>query len=200
MLIIVPTVSGREESLKQTLEGYSRTIPDDTFVRVEYGHPTCGEAWNQGVTTWSQDLNVTMIHLTADDIVPEPGWYEAAVETLRRGVMPAPKVYSPSNPGQASFGHMGDGQLMHIDETPDRTPCRTSVIPTLWREWWRPCLPIHYYSDDWMSLVVRHQAVPIETVKEYAFTHGFADGGARPDMYERIRRDRATFMSAAEAL
>jgi glycosyltransferase involved in cell wall biosynthesis len=191
--IIIPTVRGREKSLARTVDAYIATTPPRKYEIIIVRHqPTCGLAWNIGADCSHSDY----IHFTADDIVPSPGWNESAIEAAEDGVIPAPYVKSPSVPNQASFGHTGDGGLMSLD-TPDRTRCNVSVIPFFRSDLWEkigPILPIHYYSDDYLSFRARSAGVPVETRRGYEFTHWFEGGGARTNMGDRIQTDRALYI------
>ncbi len=194
--IVIPTVEGRESSLRRAVRSYVKTLAETPYeIIIVRDKSTCGEAWAEG----AKSAEAPLLHLTADDIEALPGWLEAAKAAATQCTIPAPRVFSPSVPHQASYGHNGDGQLLPLDTLP-LTACKVSVIPTLPTRLWESILPmphIHYYSDDYVSLRARMGGFKVMTWPGYEFIHHFESGGARPDMTDRILRDRTTYFQMA---
>jgi len=146
--IVVPTIPGREHDLRRCLTAYRRTAPK-AKVYVEFGHPSCGEAWIAGAAKAARD-GFDYLHLTADDLEPQAGWLKVAVDTVNRGYIPAPLVFHPDgsleSAGLQNFGcYTGAHEdWMLIEGT--TVPFYTSVM------WDRiGMIPIHYCTDLYMS-------------------------------------------------
>jgi hypothetical protein len=187
--VICPTIAGREEHYARCRAAYeANTIAPFEFITIR-DKPTCADGWNEGAEQATGDL----IHFTADDLEPHPGWDLPAIEAVRRGYLPAPRIVNP------------DGKLdycgYHGIELPDKAIVDMSVIPFMTREQWDkigPCLPIHYFSDNYLSWRGLQAGYRTVVRREYAFTHHWAQPGRGAGMSypERMEHDRKIFEEA----
>jgi hypothetical protein len=175
--VIVPTIDGREAHLSRCVAAYEATMREleDTEILVVRNQPACGVAWQIGASRAARPY----LHLTADDLVPHSGWWQAAVRAVDHGVIPAPLILGPS------------GAVEEVG--PETTGC--TRIPFCSREQWNrigPMIPLHYYTDNWFSFKARQAGYSIADVPEYACTHHWAEAGRLSD---RMALDKAAFVS-----
>lgn len=191
--VIIPTVAGREESLARCLAAYRATVPKDRLhIDVRCGFASCGEAWDAGAGIAGTDL----VHLSADDLEPLPGWFEATVGSIRDGVLPAPYVRNGHTAALESCGAWGQMILESVDVP-------MTVIPTFPAAAWRGGCPLaptpehltfdprrrlaswsslglHYFSDNAVSSCARAAGWRIQPRWAYAFLHWWEDAGRKP--------------------
>jgi hypothetical protein len=148
---------------------------EDAEILVIRNQPTCGLAWQLG----AQRATRPNLHLTADDLVPHAGWWQAAVAAVERGEIPAPVIFDPAGAVQ--------------DVGPDTIGC--TRIPFCSREQWQrigPMIPLHYYTDNWFSFKALRAGYRIADEPAYAFTHHWAQAGR---LVGRMEEDRAAFVA-----
>ena len=174
VLIVCPTVTGREESLERCKESYTETLKDHSVrFSIPVDCPTWGEGVNEGIQSADEVYGFEMcdfIHLTADDLEAHDGWFEAASNALSKGVYPAPMLMNPDG-SVFSFGH-GDANMHDVSR--DWKPTHTSVIPTITPLMWRmmgPMIPLHFFTDDYMSHRARQIGMNTVAIMDYKFTH-----------------------------
>lgn len=177
--IPLPTIAGREQWYERAVAAYVRTTPNVQVITIRDA-PTCGEAWRRGLAMARGDY----IHFGADDVEMHPGWWEAAVAVIDAGYLPAPRVVN----SDGSLQTCGDEREMEDGEIPAFTRG-----PFVSREQWerlRPMIPLHYFTDTWVTF--RGRQIGIETVvcRGYEYTHHSAAEG-RMDC--RMRPDRQAF-------
>jgi hypothetical protein len=184
--VIVPTVDGREEMLESCLSSYERTLASESWeVLVYRNKPTCGVAWNEGV----KEAKGSFIHLTADDIEAHDGWFEAGLESLQRGELPAALILH-SDGSLQSCGDEHDRPNGFVTEIP-RIPFLTAHLARLIF----PISPLHYYSDNLVGDAARRLGWETVVNREYCFTHHLASAG-RID--ERLMSDYRRYMNGRE--
>ena len=105
--VIIPTVEGREENLEMGVDAYTKLAKDayELDLIIEHDHPSCGAGWQAGLA----HAKGQYIHLSDDDIVPQPGWHAPAIEAVECGFLPAPQVTDPrgypqSRPQEGVYG------------------------------------------------------------------------------------------------
>ena len=99
--------------------------------------PSCGAGWQAGLAHAKGEY----IHLSDDDIVPQPGWHAPAIEAVECGFLPAPQVTDPrgypqSRPQEGVFGK-------------DWTPVDMSALPFASAEQMEKIAPLmicHYFT------------------------------------------------------
>ncbi len=187
--VVIPTIQGREEHLARCVAAYEAhtTVPFELIV--EHDHPACGPAWNAGAARATGDI----LHFSADDLEPQPGWHVPAMEALAAGTLPAPRLVN-------QHGRL-DSCGLHGVEMEDWAPVPMSVVPFLPCDLWAqvgPVLPIHYFTDNWISWRGARAGWPTVVRRGFAFTHHWAEVGRGAGMsYEqRMRHDRLMFLDA----
>jgi hypothetical protein len=177
-LVVIPTIKGREESLKRTLDAYLET-DHDLDIHIVADCPTCGIAWDAGLHYAIQKGGFDYIHLSADDLVPHDGWLDAAIPFLERDVIPMPKILNPDGT-LFSFGHWNN---------------TVSVVPIFPAKYIDRILPMftgQYYTDNHVSDSLK---LPHELCEGYTFTHYLekAGRGAGMDENERMIKDKEDY-------
>jgi hypothetical protein len=160
--VIVPTITGREHHLDRCKVAYAAHTTGYELIVVK-DEPTCGIAWQAGANLAVGDY----LHLSADDLEPKAGWWQAAVETCDRGSLPAPLVYAADGSVQSC-----GGSWQQLE--PDGAETAFTRVPFMSRDQWAkvgPMIPTHYFTDNWVSF--RGAKAGIKTVVNhaYAFTH-----------------------------
>lgn len=177
LAIVVPTITGREHWLERCLAAYERWTPAFYVVEVVKDEPTCGRAWNVGLErALARAPEVRFVHLTADDIEPLEGWFEAGVESVLRGEFPAPLILNPDGTLQSC----GDEH-----DRPDGDDVEIARIPFANRvqmECVGPIIETHYYTDNYFSHRGRVCGVPSRVNRRYSFVHHFAQEGRKDSL------------------
>lgn len=181
--VIVPTVTGREQWLENCLHAYDITTLGFEVI-IEKDHPTCGKAWNAGIARARGDY----IHLTADDLQPWPGWWQAAKQVADQGFLPAPRIVKPDGRLE-SCGHLDrerpDGESTGFTRIPFMTRAQLDRIG--------PMIELHYFTDIYVSERGRDLGIDTRVCRNYLFTHHWAMEGRLDTLaeeakeYERIR-------------
>lgn len=166
--VIVPTISGREESLARTLDGYARTLKRKSHeIIVIKDESSWPRACNEGYKKSSGDI----VHFTADDLEPRPGWWREPIEWLKyKDELPAPKVLDYSLDGK--FSNKEDG--FNLDLT------HFTRIPILRRDQYErigPWPEITYYADIWLSEKARTIGIRTRIFYSYLFIHHWSQVG-----------------------
>lgn len=177
--IVIPTIDGREDTLKRCEDAYRSTLEGTKYeivvVRNERNWPT---ACNEGYRQAKGDV----LHFTADDLEPLPGWHVEALLALSvRDELPAPKVFNYSADGEwANWEDGPDGSLTHFTRIPLMTRSQYERIGP-WPE-------IDYYADLWLSEYGRTLGIETRMIHSYAFVHYWSQVG-RIDT--KIRLDKS---------
>lgn len=172
--VVIPTVTGREESLERCREAYRETlrgIPAE--IIVVRNRPTCSEGANDGVAK----ARGTYVHNTADDLEPHAGWYEAGRACLDGGAIPSAYLLLPD--GVSTDGAVGE----------DGEEAAMAPIPLIRREDWVDWPPIHYGSDVFWSAAMRQRGCQIRWCHGFRFTHHRTQDRARVRMEGRYMDD-----------
>ena len=187
--IVIPTIRGREEHFERCVAAYESRTVETYEIIVERDHPAVGPAWNAGAARATGGL----LHLTADDLEPHDGWDQAAINTVQQGFLPAPRVVNQN--GQL------DSCGLHGVEMEDGAVVPMSVVPFLPTSLWAeigPCLPIHYFTDNWISWRAARAGWSTRVRRGYGFTHHWAQVGRGAGMtyQQRMTHDEAVFVAA----
>lgn len=163
--VVIPTVDGREDLLEQTKQAF-RDTAEVEFIVVR-NERTCGDAWNMGAERASGQY----LMLAGDDLLPQGGWAEVAIEAANANVLPAPRITTPDGKLECC-GTLGQG--LYIDGK-EGAPVYNAPIPFFRLMYWEqigPAPSIHYYADDYLSYRARFNAgLSIEVRREYSFVH-----------------------------
>ena len=194
--VVLPTVTGREGMLEQTIAAFKATAGQRVQFIVIRDRPTCGVAWNEGALLASGDY----LLLGADDLVPHAGWPETAITAADDGVYPGPWIQRPDGSTECC-GTLGCGLLLSADAR-DELPVVSSPVPFMRRSDWErigPSLSAHYYSDDYLGYRARLAGLRVELRRSYLFTH--LDGTVgRARIVTRSASDRAMYAEAVTLL
>lgn len=159
--VVVPTITGREESLARTLDSYEKTLEGvEHEIIVVKDEPTWPRACNVGYIQSVGDI----IHWTADDLEALPGWYDDVPAFLEKDELPAPAVYDYREDGKFSNAEDGgDGATTWFTRIP---VCRRDQAERigLWPE-------IIYYADVWFSEKARAIGIETRMLYSYRFVH-----------------------------
>jgi len=185
--VVIPTIRGREDHLQTCVDAYQATVRDLELIVVP-DRPSCGSAWSEGACQADGEY----VHFTCDDIEPQPGWFEAAQESVARDEQPAPRIVG----SDGALHQCGDSNqpVEHDDgwESP------FSSLPFMKMDWWSQIEQVpdslHYFSDNWMSAELRGLGVVPRVNRDYLFVHHHAKVGRLDDRlatdlreYERLR-------------
>lgn len=187
-LVVIPTVPGREHSLARTIKAYRTNSKYPLDFLIVPGRETCGEAWRFG-THYALLHDYPLVHFTADDLDPQPGWDTTSAAKLAHGYLPAPVILNGDGTTVQATGRLAsDRDALE----PDGTPVDFTGVPLLPSRFaYHLNVPdIHYFSDTWISYAAR-ELFDTETVldRRYVFHHWYAEAGAGAG-YES-RNDRA---------
>lgn len=166
---VVPTVVGREDGLARSLVPI--VYRADIELIVIRDAPTCGHAWVDGARCATGDY----LHFAADDIEPHPGFCEAMIEAVDKGMLPAALVLLPDGAKQSCGGAGGD---VCRGDCADWQPVEWSPTPFIARDWWQHIelhaemlARLHYSSDCLVSAILAKQGIPAVMRREAMLTH-----------------------------
>lgn len=189
--VIIPTIPGREDYLAKCVAAYTACADGnyDLDLIIEHEHPSCGAGWQAGLARAGGQY----IHLSDDDIVPEPGWHSPAIETVKLGLLPAPLVCDPNGYPQS---HPQEGVF-----APDWTPVHMAALPFASAAQMgkiAPLLCCHYFTDDFVSWRGARAGWPTVLRSGYRFTHWWAQAGRGAGMTQeqRMVHDRGLYEEA----
>lgn len=193
--VVIPTLDGRETLLAQTMAAYEATFDDLEFVIVR-NRSTCGEGWNAGAAKASAEY----LMLAVDDMAPHEGWAETALAAVERDAYPAPWIVKDDGSTECC-GTLGCGLLIS-DDARDGLLVSNSPVPFMRREYWDdigPCIPTHYYADDYLAYKARFYGLRVEVCRGYKFTH-FEGVVGRSSVVARADSDRALYAKTVSNL
>lgn len=188
--IIIPTITGREDHLARCIAAYEANTTEAYEIIIERDHPACGPGWNAGAGRAAGDY----IHFSADDLEPHAGWDTAALETVAAQRLPAPRLIN-------QHGRL-DSCGLHGVEMENGAVVPMSVVPFLPMDLWRnhvaPVLPIHYFTDNWISWKARRAGWSTVVNRQFAFTHHWAEHGRGAGMTydQRMEHDKRVYFDA----
>lgn len=167
--VIVPTISGREDSLARCLASYEDTLQDGPsyeIIQVK-DRPSWPAACNEGYRLSEGDV----VHFTADDLEACPGWWERAIDRCRAtDELPAPRVYD----------YMREGKFANAEDGEDGEITWFTRIPIMTREQYDRIGSwplIDYYADLWVSEKARAIGIETRMVYGYDFVHHWSQIG-----------------------
>ena len=177
LTVVVPTISGREESLARAIASYEDTLrdgPSHEIVLIKDA-PTWPSACNEGYKKSKGDI----LHFTADDLEALPGWWEPALAHLKEhNELPAPRVYDYRPDGKFANEEDGeDGAITHFTRIPIMTRAQYEAIG--------PWPIIDYFADLWVSEKARVLGIETRMVYGYDFVHHWSQIG-RVDSKENL--------------
>jgi len=190
--VVIPTIQGRGILFDKTRAAYEATKPDSVEyeVIVVRDCTTIGEAWRLGAAAATGDW----VHLSADDVLPHEGWFQAALDSACRMEYPSPRLENKDG-SLHSCGTMGGGML--LPECPDGTRCNGSPFPFFRADYLTELLggfpSIHYYADDLLAQRASAIGLSATVCRDYCFTHLEGTHG-RAQVAARAMADQKTFL------
>jgi glycosyltransferase involved in cell wall biosynthesis len=164
--IIVPTISGREESLARTIAAYEDTLRDvaHELIVIE-DNPTWPGACNEGAKQAQGDI----LHFTADDLEPLPGWYRDVLSWMNgHDELPAAKVLNVDGTFD-NHADGADGSIVWFTRVPIMRKDQYERIGH-WPE-------MYHYADVWLSEKARALGIETRIFYSYAFVHHWSQIG-----------------------
>lgn len=185
--VVIPTMTGREESLARCLAAYKATSPELTEYVIVKDAAAWPTACNRGYHLASGDI----VQLSADDLEPLPGWWEETLDWLdNHDELPAPVV----------LNHSADGPWDNAIDGPDKAVPEFTRIPIMRRDQWERIgdwPEVNYVADVWVSKRGRTLGIETRMIHSYRFVHHWEQTG-RKDGPDEMARARAT-LEALEA-
>lgn len=174
--VIIPTIPGREETLDRCWHAYVDTMGGlDYELCVVEGFPNWPSACNAGY----RDAKGDILHFTADDLEPLPGWWVAPLELLATAdELPAARV----------LNHTADGPMDNAGDGPDGAFTHFTRVPIMRRDQYDRIgawPEIDYCADVWLSEKARTIGIQTRLLYSYALVHHWSQIG-RIDTPERL--------------
>jgi len=172
LTVVLPTITGREESLHRTIDSYESTLAGEDYdIVVIQDAPT----WPEGCNAGYYKSDSPYILFGADDLDGEPGWYWFGREALIRNPMelPAPRVYD-------NHGLDGVRWFMNEKDGADGELTHFTRVPLMSKEQWEivgPWPPLVYYADIWLSEKARTLGIRTRMVYGFDFFHHWSQIG-----------------------
>jgi hypothetical protein len=179
--VIIPTVPGREADLARTTAAYEAEL--DARVYPQYGHATVGAGWTAGVEALlaapdhERAALPRYVQLGNDDMPPDPGWFDPAVEAMEAGFTPCPVMCRSDGSIESA------GSWEPNPEPADWTIVEWTPLPFFRLDEWTtigPLPPYHYWIDNWFSaasIYLAHRDLVVRSA--YRFTHTWAMPGRK---------------------
>lgn len=189
--VIIPTIKGREASLKRCFGSYKATLKD-SGVPHEFVIVHDMKNWPAACNSGAKIAKGDMLHFTADDLEALPGWHKEALWTVVLGELPAPRV----------MNHSADGVFDNAGDGPDGALTQFTRIPLMTREQYDAIGPwpeIDYCSDVWLSERGRRLGYPTRMVYSYAFVHHWEQHG-RIDTPDRLAWSQRQLLELVAAM
>lgn len=187
--VVVPTISGREDTFARCVESYERTLDGEEFeivvVKDMKNWPTaCNAAYKK--------TKGDIIHFTADDLEAVDGWHVEAIKSLKaRDELPAPRVYDHELNGHFHNEVDGvDGQLTRFTRIPICTRDQYERIG-IWPD-------MDYNSDIWFSERGRILGIETRMIYSYTFIHHWS-GVGRLDSEEQLAEAHRLYVAECAA-
>ncbi len=176
--VVIPTITGREESFEKILAAYQTTLADVSHeIVVVKDEPNWPSACNAGYHQTTGEI----VHFTADDLEPVPGWHQEAVQLLEvEDVLPAGYVWN----------HVYEGPAADNDGAPGELTWFTRV-PIMRRDQWErigrwPNMDL--FADVWLSEKARGLGIETKLVETYRFVHHWSQVNRFSTDDDRVQR------------
>ena len=160
--VIMPTISGREDSLARMVAAYRERTPYDLEIINPKDHPSWPVACNAGQLLATGDI----LHFGSDDLEPLEGWAEPMLACLADGYLPAPQLWD-----------FAWSEAMPVNQSDDGRPGNFTAftrVPALTRamaEAIGPWPVMDYYADNWVSDKARSLGWETRVTEGYRFVH-----------------------------
>jgi len=172
LTVVLPTITGREESLQETIDSYDQTlVGEDYDIIVIQDGPTWPDACNEGY----EKSDSPYVLFGADDLDALEGWWQFGKAALieRPKELPAPRVYDNHGPeGTRQWANAIDGE--------DYELTHFTRVPLMSREQWEIVgvwPSIGYYADMWVSEKAKTLGIRTRMVHGFDFFHRWSQIG-----------------------
>lgn len=177
--VVVPTISGREESYERCVYSFEKTLDDTDFEIIPVLNKNNWPlACNHGYELSTGDIVV----FTADDLEAVSNWWQDAVALLEvADELPAGYVWNHSlfgDPDNIADGSAG--QLTWFTR-----------LPMMRRDQWQRIGQwpnLDFYADVWLSERARSIGIETRLVGSYRFVHHWHDVGRISNDSARVDR------------
>ena len=191
--LIIPTVTGREDTLERCLEAYRRnTAPDILNYIVIKDEATCGLAWKKGM----EESEAPYVALSCDDLeVTSPLWAGACCQTVDAGYLPSPIVRRPDGTLESCGGDMKAPHCLISTMLENGVAVDFSPVPFMSREQ-ADAIGMHrghYKTDTYVSHKGRQLGWSTVITHGYEFVHHHSN-------VKRLRPSRDDDQAYAEAM
>jgi hypothetical protein len=167
--VVLPTISGREETLARTIAAYEETLRDFPYeLIIVKDEPSWPRACNVGYARSTGEV----VHWTADDLEPMPDWHLEILDWLEHeDELPAAKIkdYTP------------DGAFSNIIDGGDLEFVHFTRVPIMRRDQWERIgawpEDLIYYADLWVSEKARTLGIRTRMFFSYWFVHHWSQIG-----------------------
>jgi glycosyltransferase involved in cell wall biosynthesis len=175
LAVVIPTISGRETWLAQTLAAYEQTL-DQPYELVVVENES---SWPRACNIGYERTNADIVLFGADDLEPLPGWWQTAKAALcARDELPAARVMRPDG----VFDNAADGL--------NKALVWFTRVPIMRRDQYErigPWPEITYFADIWVSEKAVRLGIRTRILYDYAFLHHWSHVG-RVDSPENLNR------------
>ena len=165
--VILPTISGREDSFARAVAAYDDTLAGESYeIIVVKDEKTWPTACNVGYAKAKGDV----LHFSADDLEALPDWHVEALKALsEKDELPAPRVFNFTTADHDNPEDGPDGALTDFTRIPILTRSQYERIGP-WPE-------IIYYADLWLSYKARSIGIETRMIWSYRFIHHWSGIG-----------------------
>lgn len=160
--VLIPTLTERAEQLARTAHAYRETAPGCEILATDV-HQSVFRGWGAGCNQLATVAKGDVLLFASDDALPRPGWLEAGLEALERGVMPRARLLEDGKPGNPNF-----------DDAVDWTPLDFSPFIFLPRDVFLEVGPVKdstWYVDVEYCARLRAHGWPTVARKGFDFDH-----------------------------
>ena len=161
--VIMPTISGREESCAWMVAAYRERTPG---VELEIVNPKDYPSWPAGCNAGQLLATGDVLHFAADDLEPLPGWSEPMLRCVAAGEIPAPQLWDFARGDGPPVNQAADGMPGNCTAF-SRVPSLTRAMAEAVGPW--PLMD--YYADNWVSDAARKLGHETRVMDGYAFVH-----------------------------
>ena len=165
--IIIPTITGREDSLAAMVAAYRERTPGEFEILTPKDYP----CWPAGCNAGRRHALGDVLHFGSDDLEPIEGWAEPMFACLAEGFIPAPQVWDHVHQGPP-VNQDADGLPGSIT-TFTRVPALTHAMSKEIGDW--PEIP--YFADNWVSDKGRLCGYQTRMTEGYGFVHHWSQVG-----------------------
>ena len=189
--VIIPTVTGREDSLQRLIESCERNTASKLNFIVVRDEETCGKAWIKGLKLCAHDY----VWLACDDLeVTSPTWAGACCEIVDAGNLPCPLIHRPDGSIESCGGDMGAAGSLLTTVQPNGTEVDFAPSPFLGRKQAERIgmTEGHYSTDVYVSHKGRQLGYPTVLCHDFELTHHHSNVKRR----QPTREDDALYRAA----